>query len=77
MGCYRITRNADLNIDEEESDDLLLEIQQSLKQRKWGSVIRLETEKGMDKNLLILLQEKFEVAVADTYEIDGPIDLHF
>ena len=77
IGCYRITRNADLNIDEEESEDLLIEIQQSLKKRKWGSVIRLEVEKGMDKNLLVLLQEKFEVVVSDTYEIDGPIDLTF
>ena len=47
---YRIMRNADLSIDEEDAD-LLKEIQKQLKRRQWGEVIRLEVEDGIDKRL--------------------------
>ena len=46
---YRIMRNADLTIDEDEASDLLKEIQNKLKMRQWGEVIRLEVEDGIDK----------------------------
>src|SRR5699024_1079121 len=46
---YRIMRNADLTIDEDEAEDLLVEIQKQLKKRQWGEVIRLEAEEKMDK----------------------------
>ncbi len=49
---YRIMRNADLTIDEDEAEDLLVEIQKQLKKRQWGEVIRLEVEDKMDKRLL-------------------------
>ena len=45
---YRIMRNADLSIDEDEAADLLKEIQKQIKKRQWGEVIRLEVEKNMD-----------------------------
>ena len=45
---YRIMRNADLSIDEDEAEDLLEEIQKQLKKRQWGEVIRLEVEDKMD-----------------------------
>ncbi|HEY5563118.1 MAG TPA: RNA degradosome polyphosphate kinase [Clostridiaceae bacterium] len=77
IGAYRIIRNADLDIDEEEADDLLMEIQQSLHKRKWGAVIRLEVDQDMDSELLMVLKEKFEVANDDIYQIAGPIDLTF
>lgn len=54
---YRIMRNADLSIDEEDAADLLKEIQKQLKQRQWGEVIRLEVEDGMDKRLLKTLKK--------------------
>ena len=47
---YRIMRNADFSIDEDEAPDLLKEIQKQLKKRQWGEVIRLEVEEGIDKN---------------------------
>ncbi len=75
MGCYRITRNADLSLDEEGAEDLLEAIEQSVRQRKWGEVIRLEYEKGLDSHLLQYLTEELEVAPAGLYEINGPLDL--
>ncbi|MCD7708432.1 MAG: RNA degradosome polyphosphate kinase, partial [Clostridiales bacterium] len=49
---YRVMRNADLSIDEDDASDLLKEIQNMLKMRQWGEVIRLEIEEKADKNLL-------------------------
>lgn len=75
MGCYRITRNADLSIDEDEAEDLLEEISQSIRQRKWGNVVRLEVEKKMDSKLLAMLLEEGDTPEAGIYEISGPLDL--
>lgn len=75
MGCYRITRNADLSLDEEGAEDLLEAIEQSVRQRKWGEVIRLEYERGLDTRLLQYLTEELEVTEAGLYEINGPLDL--
>ncbi len=74
---YRIMRNADLTIDEEEAEDLLKEIQKQLKMRQWGEVIRLEVEHGMDKKLLNILKAELKVASQDVFKINGPIDLTF
>lgn len=76
-GCFRITRNADLSLDEEGAEDLLEAIEQSVKQRKWGEVIRLEYEKGLDSRLLQQLVEELEVPLGGLYEISGPLDLSF
>ncbi len=72
---YRIMRNADLSIDEEDAQDLLKKIQKSLKKRRWGEVMRLEVEKGVDKRLLNILQEELSVESEDVYPIHGPLDL--
>ena len=72
---YRIMRNADLTIDEDEASDLLKEIQNKLKMRQWGEVIRLEVEDGMDKKLLKFLKSELRVADEDVFDIAGPIDL--
>ncbi len=74
---FRIMRNADLTIDEDEAEDLLKEIEKQLKKRQWGEVIRLEVEEGMDKKLLKLLKKEFGVTNQAIYEIDGPLDLTF
>ncbi len=74
---YRVMRNADLTIDEEEAEDLLKEIQKQLKMRQWGEVIRLEVEHGMDKKLLNILKAELKVANQDIFKINGPIDLTF
>ena len=58
---YRIMRNADLSIDEDEAEDLLVEIQKQLKKRQWGEVIRLEVEEKMDPRLLKILKTEFDI----------------
>ncbi|MDP4143019.1 MAG: RNA degradosome polyphosphate kinase [Bacillota bacterium] len=77
MSCYRITRNADLSIDEEGAEDLLEAIEQSVKRRKWGAAIRIEIENNMDKALLSILKEELELNDDAIYEINGPLDLTF
>lgn len=74
---YRIMRNADLPIDEEDAADLLKEIQKQLKKRQWGEVIRLEIEDKMDPKLLKILKQEFDVKEDDIYRINGPLDLTF
>ena len=74
---YRIMRNADLSIDEDEASDLLKEIQKQLKMRQWGEVIRLEVEENVDKRLLNFLKTELKVASEDIFQIQGPIDLTF
>ncbi|NBH15327.1 RNA degradosome polyphosphate kinase [Lachnospiraceae bacterium] len=74
---YRIMRNADLSIDEDEAEDLLQEIEKQLKRRQWGEVIRLEVEEKVDKRLLQILSEDLHIAPEDIYKIGGPLDLTF
>ncbi len=74
---YRIMRNADLTIEEDEAADLLKEIQKQLKKRQWGEVIRLEVEDGMDKQLLKILKKELNIKGNDIFAINGPLDLTF
>ncbi len=74
---YRIMRNADLSIDEDEASDLLKEIQKQLKKRQWGEVIRLEVDDKVDKRLLKLLKKEFDIKEDGIYRISGPLDLTF
>ena len=74
---YRIMRNADLTIDEDDAADLLKEIQKQLKKRQWGEVIRLEIEDKMEPKLLKILKQELEVKDEDIYKINGPLDLTF
>ena len=74
---FRIMRNADLTIEEEEAEDLLQEIEKQLKKRQWGQVIRLEVEEGIDRRLLKLLKEELDIEKEDIYSISGPLDLTF
>lgn len=72
---YRIMRNADLTIDEDEAEDLLVEIQKQLKKRQWGEVIRLEVQEKTDSRLLKILKTEFAIKEDDIFEISGPLDL--
>ena len=74
---YRVMRNADLTIDEDEAADLLKEIQKQLKRRQWGEVIRLEVEDRMEKPLFKILKKEFHVHESEVYKINGPLDLTF
>ena len=72
---YRIMRNADLTIDEDEAEDLLKEIEKQIKKRQWGEAIRLEVEAGVHKQLLKILKKELALDAENIYEIDGPLDL--
>ncbi len=74
---YRIMRNADLTIEEDEAEDLLKEIQKQLKKRQWGEAIRLEAEEKMDRRLLKLLRRELSIKEDSIFEINGPLDLTF
>ncbi len=72
---YRIMRNADLTIDEDEAADLLKEIEKQLKKRQWGEAIRLEVAAGCDERLLNILKEELHIENQNVYMVDGPLDL--
>mgnify|MGYP001810165871 CR=1 FL=1 len=72
---YRITRNGDLSIDEDEAEDLLLEIEKSLRQRRWGVAVRLEIRKGTDPRIRSILLDEMELGAEDLFEVPGPLDL--
>ena len=74
---FRIMRNADFDLDEEDTEDLLEEIKKQLKKRRRGEVIRLEIEDKTDKRLLKILKKEFEIENDDIYMINGPLDLTF
>lgn len=74
---YRIMRNADFEIDEEEVADLLQEIQRQIKKRQWGEAIKLEVEENMDHRLLKILKKNLHIEDEDIYSINGPLDLTF
>jgi len=73
---FRITRNADLAVEEDEADDLLLAIEQELrKQRLGGSVVRLEIQSTMPEAVRFMLIEEMEVKERDVYEVEGLLGL--
>ena len=76
-GAYRIMRNADLSIDEDDAEDLLKEIEKQLKKRQWGEVIKFEYEEKMDKRLIKYMKKQLKVHSDDMYAISGPLDLTF
>ncbi|GGG20893.1 RNA degradosome polyphosphate kinase [Paenibacillus abyssi] len=73
---FRLTRNADLTLNEEGAEDLLEEIEKELRRRRWGMPVRLEIDKGMHPYALQILQEELEIG-DNIIEIDGPLDLSF
>ncbi|MGN0367574.1 MAG: RNA degradosome polyphosphate kinase [Wujia sp.] len=74
---YRIMRNADLAIDEDDASDLLKEIEKQIKKRAWGEVIKLEIDADMDKLLLKELKKQLQVESEAVYKVNGPLDLTF
>ncbi len=72
---FRITRNADLLIDGEGAEDLLVEVEKSLQQRKRGEAVRLELNKTNKTFLKEFLLTVFKIATQDVYEISGRIDV--
>ena len=76
-GCYRIMRNADLDIDEDEAEDLLKEIEEQVRKRRYGQIIRLEVEDDIDPDILDYIIDELKISKEDIFSVAGPIDLTF
>jgi polyphosphate kinase len=72
---FRVTRNADVNIEEDEADDLLLAMEEELRRRRFGNVVRLEVERSMPHETRTLLQRGLALEPTDVYEVRGMLDL--
>ena len=72
---FRVMRNAEFKLDEDEALDLLEEIKKKLKKRQWGEAIRLEVEERMDTSLLQFLKSELNIEEEDIFRINGPLDL--
>ena len=72
---FRVTRNADIEIEEEEGGDLLLTIESELTRRRFGHVVRLEVPPDMPDDVLELLMREMGASAEDVYHVEGPIDL--
>jgi len=72
---FRVTRNMDLTIDEEEAEDLLETIEESLRQRLRGEAVRIEFPTDADERLVQLLEEALELVPRDLFRVPGPVDL--
>jgi polyphosphate kinase len=68
---FRVTRNADFDIEEDEAEDLLLAIEKELRRRRFGAVVRLEVDDRMPEWLVALLQEELDVTPEGTYPVRG------
>ena len=76
-GFYRVMRNADLDIDEDEAEDLLKEIEEQVRKRRFGEIIRMEINEDLDPRLLKLLTTSLKISKKDVFPVGGPIDLTF
>jgi len=78
IGCYqfRITRNSDLFVDEEEIDDLRRALEGELAHRRYGAAVRLETSNDCPEDLVKFLQGQFTSATLDLYSVAGPVNLN-
>lgn len=76
-GYYRVMRNADLDIDEDEAEDLLKEIEEGVRMRRWGEIIRLEVSEDMDGHLLKYITDSLSIDEKDIFCFSGSIDLTF
>lgn len=72
---FRVTRNADIEMDEEDADDLLAMVTEELRKRRMASVVRLELPKSMSEEMKQLIVEGVECDSEDIYLVPGPVDM--
>ncbi len=72
---FRVTRNADFEVEEDEGGDLLMTIESELTQRRFGRVVRLEVHPDMPDDVLDLLMREMGANEDDVYRVEGPLDL--
>ncbi len=77
-GCYqfRVTRNSDLFVEQEEVDDLLRAVEGELASRRYGDAVRLETAHDTPQEILNHLLEQFQLGESDLYRVPGPVNLN-
>ena len=73
--AFRVTRNADMEIQEEEAEDLLRTIEQSVRQRRFGAVVRLSFQNTLPQRIRDLLLFNLKLTASDLYETNGPLGL--
>src|SRR5260221_3490661 len=73
--AFRVTRNSDLYIDDEEAENLLRTIEQELRRSSKGDAVRLEVEADCPKDFTELLMEFYDLTEADVYKLDGPLSM--
>ena len=73
---FRVTRNADLSLDEDEADDLLVALEVELRRRRFGEALRVEIQSGMSAEFLELLVDQLELDRSNVYVTDAPLGLH-
>ena len=72
---FRVTRNEDLEVDEEEGENLLIQLEKELLRRRFGPPVRLEVAEDIDEKVLSLLQRELDIDTHDVYELPEPLDL--
>ncbi len=77
-GChqFRVTRNSDLWVDEEEIDDLLSALKMELPHRQFGAAVRLEVADNISRTKVRFLVDHFDLSEDDVYRVNGPVNLH-
>ncbi len=73
--AFRVTRNADFEVEEDEADDLMLAIESELNRRRFGRVVRLEVEPDMPDAVLDLLSRELQITPEQVYRVPGPLGL--
>lgn len=74
MVSFRVTRDSDLDLEEDDSVDLMKEVEESLRKRKRGAAVRLEIFKTNNNRIKNFLEENLDVTEMEVYEINGPLD---
>ena len=72
---FRVIRNADLTLEEEEADDLLAAVEMELRRRRFGKAVRLDVDVAMSDEVRELLMRELELKPDDVYTVEGPLDL--
>src|SRR3546814_1406787 len=76
-GCFqfRLTRNSDLLVDEEEAKDLMEALAGELSQRQWGDIVRLEVAHNCPEQMSQYLTDVAQLTTADVFQVNGPVNI--
>jgi polyphosphate kinase len=74
---FRVTRDAELEVDDDGAEDLLSALEQELNRRRFSRAVRLEIEQGMPDHLLEMLKRELQLEDGDVFTLPGPLDLTF